>query len=113
VQEVTRRRRAELSRIVDTTPEAWQEPVTTALRSLAVTAGEVPESEWWLGWHDARAVPAADLDSDGTQVDADRAGWAIDCSARAASTVPGGAAVSEAERWSRPRTGPRPRGRGR
>jgi DNA-binding MarR family transcriptional regulator len=51
VQEVTRRRRAELARIVDTTPEAWQEPVTTALRSLAVTAGEVPESEWWLGWH--------------------------------------------------------------
>jgi DNA-binding MarR family transcriptional regulator len=54
VQEVTRRRRAELARLVDTTPEAWQEPVTTALRSLAVTAGEVPESEWWLGWHETR-----------------------------------------------------------
>jgi DNA-binding MarR family transcriptional regulator len=51
VQEVTRRRRTELARIVDTTPDAWQEPVTTALRSLAVTAGELPESEWWLGWH--------------------------------------------------------------
>jgi DNA-binding MarR family transcriptional regulator len=59
VQEVTRRRRTELARIVDTMPEAWQEPVTTALRSLAVTAGEPPDSEWWLGWHqnDASAGP--------------------------------------------------------
>jgi DNA-binding MarR family transcriptional regulator len=52
VQEVTRRRREELARIVDTVPELWQQPVSTALRSLAVTAGEVPDSEWWLGWHD-------------------------------------------------------------
>ena len=51
MQEVTRRRRTELARIVDTTPEVWQEQVTAALRSLAVTAGELPESEWWLGWH--------------------------------------------------------------
>jgi DNA-binding MarR family transcriptional regulator len=52
VQEVTRRRREELSRLVDTVPELWQEPVSAALRSLAVTAGEMPDSEWWLGWHD-------------------------------------------------------------
>lgn len=58
VQEVTRRRRTELARIVDTTPEAWQEPVTTALRALAVTAGELPESEWWLGWHRAEDEPS-------------------------------------------------------
>jgi DNA-binding MarR family transcriptional regulator len=51
VQEVTRRRRAELARIVDTVPELWQEPVSAALRSLALTAGEMPDSEWWLGWH--------------------------------------------------------------
>jgi DNA-binding MarR family transcriptional regulator len=51
VQEVTRRRRTELARLVETMPEVWQEPVTTALRSLALTAGELPESEWWLGWH--------------------------------------------------------------
>jgi DNA-binding MarR family transcriptional regulator len=56
VKEVTRRRRTELARIVDTTPDVWQEPVTTALRSLAVTAGELPESEWWLGWHQAGAA---------------------------------------------------------
>ena len=51
VEEVTRRRRAELVRIVDTVPEVWHEPLTTALRSLAVTAHELPDSEWWLGYH--------------------------------------------------------------
>jgi DNA-binding MarR family transcriptional regulator len=51
VEEVTRRRRTELGRVVDTMPELWQEPVTTALRSLALIAGEPPDSEWWLGWH--------------------------------------------------------------
>jgi DNA-binding MarR family transcriptional regulator len=58
VQEVTRRRRAELTRIVDTVPEVWHESVTTALRSLAVTAGEPADSEWWLGWHSAVDVAA-------------------------------------------------------
>ena len=51
VQEVTRRRRSELVRVVDTVPEIWHEPLTTALRSLADTAGEPADSEWWLGWH--------------------------------------------------------------
>jgi DNA-binding MarR family transcriptional regulator len=60
VEEVTRRRRTELARIVETVPEVWQEPVTTALRSLATTAGELPDSEWWLGWHNAGPAPAAD-----------------------------------------------------
>jgi DNA-binding MarR family transcriptional regulator len=51
VEEVTRRRRVELVRIVDTVPDVWHEPLATALRSLAVTAHELPDSEWWLGWH--------------------------------------------------------------
>lgn len=51
VQEVTRRRRSELVRVVDTVPGVWHEPLTTVLRSLADTAGEPPDSEWWLGWH--------------------------------------------------------------
>jgi DNA-binding MarR family transcriptional regulator len=51
VQGVTDRRRSELVRIVDAVPEVWQEPLTAALRSLADTAGEPPDSEWWLGWH--------------------------------------------------------------
>jgi DNA-binding MarR family transcriptional regulator len=51
VDEITRRRRTELARIVDTMPEVWHAPVTAALRSLAHTAGEPPDSEWWLGWH--------------------------------------------------------------
>ena len=50
VQEVTRRRREELVRLVDTMPRTWHKPVISALRSLADTAGEVPEKEWWLGW---------------------------------------------------------------
>jgi DNA-binding MarR family transcriptional regulator len=58
VNEVTRRRRSELTRIVDTVPDVWHEPLATALRSLAVTAGELPDSEWWLGWHSAAAQPA-------------------------------------------------------
>jgi DNA-binding MarR family transcriptional regulator len=53
VQEVTRRRRSELVRVVDAVPEVWHEPLTAALRSLAVTAGEPADSEWWLGWHSA------------------------------------------------------------
>ncbi len=51
VEEVTRRRRSELVRIVDTVPEVSYEPLTTVLRSLAATAGEPRDSEWWLGWH--------------------------------------------------------------
>ena len=51
VQGVTDRRRSELVRIVDAVPEVWHEPLTAALRSLADTAGEPPDSEWWLGWH--------------------------------------------------------------
>ena len=51
VQGVTDRRRSELVRIVDAVPEVCHEPLTAALRSLADTAGEPPDSEWWLGWH--------------------------------------------------------------
>ena len=47
--------RRELSRIVDTVPEVSYEPLTAALRQLADTAGELPDSEWWLGWHEGDA----------------------------------------------------------
>ena len=50
VEEVMRRRRAELERLVDPMPSRWHKPVVAALRSLAETAGELPEDEWWLGW---------------------------------------------------------------
>jgi DNA-binding MarR family transcriptional regulator len=49
VEEVTERRRDELERLVDDTPLRWHRPVTRVLRSLAESAGEVPEREWWLG----------------------------------------------------------------
>ncbi|MBT8225945.1 MAG: MarR family transcriptional regulator [Dactylosporangium sp.] len=57
VDEVTRRRREELVRIVAVLPGAWHDPVATALRSFAAAAGEVPEHEWWLGWTDSSAQP--------------------------------------------------------
>lgn len=59
VHEVTRRRRAELVRMVDTMPEAWHGPVTAALRSLTTAAGELPDKEWWLGWTTSQAEEAS------------------------------------------------------
>jgi DNA-binding MarR family transcriptional regulator len=53
VEEVTARRREELIRMVKTMPERWHRPVIKALRTLADSAGEVPENEWWMGWHNA------------------------------------------------------------
>ncbi|HST65184.1 MAG TPA: MarR family transcriptional regulator [Mycobacteriales bacterium] len=55
--EITRRRRAEFARIVAELPAVWDEPVATALRALATTAGEVPDSEWWLGLHHVAPDP--------------------------------------------------------
>jgi DNA-binding MarR family transcriptional regulator len=50
VAEVTKRRRAELVRIVAALPSGSVEPATKALRDLAVASGEPAEREWWLGW---------------------------------------------------------------
>jgi DNA-binding MarR family transcriptional regulator len=52
VEQVTQRRRDELTRIVAAMPATWHEPLTTALRTFATAAGEPPETEWWLGWTD-------------------------------------------------------------
>jgi DNA-binding MarR family transcriptional regulator len=51
VQDVISRRRAELERIVAETAGVWQPAVTGALTAFAAAAGEMPEQEWWLGWH--------------------------------------------------------------
>jgi DNA-binding MarR family transcriptional regulator len=50
VEEVTRRRRAELKKILARLPDEDRRPVLTALRAFAAAAGEVPEQEWSLGW---------------------------------------------------------------
>jgi DNA-binding MarR family transcriptional regulator len=50
VDEVTRRRRAEIARILRRMPLADQGPVLVALRAFADAAGEVPEQAWSLGW---------------------------------------------------------------
>jgi len=59
VDEVTRRRRAELERLVKAMPAAWHASVAAGLRALTEAAGEPPESEWWLGWQtDPNTAPA-------------------------------------------------------
>jgi len=50
VEEVTRRRRAEITRIVRRMPKTDREAVLLALRAFATAAGEVPEQDWSLGW---------------------------------------------------------------
>jgi DNA-binding MarR family transcriptional regulator len=54
VDEVTRRRRAELERIVDALPAASHGAVAEALRSLASTTGEIADEDWWMGWANDR-----------------------------------------------------------
>jgi DNA-binding MarR family transcriptional regulator len=51
VAEVSHRRRAEISRIVERMPTSDRALVVKAVRAFAEAAGEVPEQEWSLGWH--------------------------------------------------------------
>lgn len=50
IEEVTRRRRAEIAGILSRLPKANRRPVLTALTAFADAAGEVPEQDWSLGW---------------------------------------------------------------
>jgi DNA-binding MarR family transcriptional regulator len=50
VEDVTRRRRDELSCVVAAMPDSSHVPLTTALHAFAAAAGEPTEQEWWLGW---------------------------------------------------------------
>ncbi|HEY6526155.1 MAG TPA: hypothetical protein VIY10_20385, partial [Solirubrobacteraceae bacterium] len=50
VGEVSRRRRAEIGRIVRRIPVPSRPQVVGALQAFADAAGEVPEQEWSLGW---------------------------------------------------------------
>jgi DNA-binding MarR family transcriptional regulator len=50
VAEVSRRRHAEIRRIVRRIPAASRPLVVTALQAFAEAAGEVPEQDWSLGW---------------------------------------------------------------
>jgi DNA-binding MarR family transcriptional regulator len=51
VAEVSRRRRAEIGRIVERMPSSHRPLVVEALRAFADAAGEVPEQDWSLGWN--------------------------------------------------------------
>ena len=50
VEQVIRRRREELVRLVAATADLWQPVVTDALTAFAEAAGEIGEQDWWLGW---------------------------------------------------------------
>jgi DNA-binding MarR family transcriptional regulator len=50
VEEVTQRRRTELINLVKAVPTPARAALTDALRALSAAAGDVPESEWWMGW---------------------------------------------------------------
>jgi DNA-binding MarR family transcriptional regulator len=50
VAEVTRRRRAELARLLAALPPDQHEPVIAAFRAFAAAAGELPEPGAALGW---------------------------------------------------------------
>lgn len=50
VAKVTRRRRAEIRRIVERMSPQEQTGAVAGLRALANAAGEVPEQQWWLGF---------------------------------------------------------------
>jgi DNA-binding MarR family transcriptional regulator len=50
VEHVTRRRRAEISAILERMPRADRHQVLVALRGFADAAGEVPEQDWSSGW---------------------------------------------------------------
>lgn len=50
VQEVTRRRRREIERIVADVPPRLRRSLVHALRAFADAAGEIPEQAWSLGW---------------------------------------------------------------
>jgi DNA-binding MarR family transcriptional regulator len=50
VDAVTRRRRAEITRLLDAVPLDAQRSMVLSLGQLAEAAGEVPEQDWSTGW---------------------------------------------------------------
>jgi DNA-binding MarR family transcriptional regulator len=50
VEEVSKRRRQEIARILRRLPVSDRRPALKALRAFADAAGEVPEQDWALGW---------------------------------------------------------------
>ena len=52
LRQVTRRRRAEVGRILEAMPSAGRAKLVVALRAFAEAAGEIPEQDWSLGWRE-------------------------------------------------------------
>jgi DNA-binding MarR family transcriptional regulator len=50
VDAVTKKRRAEIARLLDAIPPERQDALVDALQRLTAAAGEVPEQDWSTGW---------------------------------------------------------------
>lgn len=50
VDQVTRRRREALARVVSSMEGPWDPGIAAGLRAFAAATGEVPEEQWWMGW---------------------------------------------------------------
>jgi DNA-binding MarR family transcriptional regulator len=50
IDDVSARRRLEITDLLATIPPETQRSVATALAQLAESAGEVPEQDWTTGW---------------------------------------------------------------
>ena len=56
VDQVSARRREELSRAVAQMPGRWPAGVVEALHAFAAVTGEIPEGQWWMGWQSTDPV---------------------------------------------------------
>jgi DNA-binding MarR family transcriptional regulator len=57
VAEVTRRRRAELTRMVAAIPTRSHAELVEILYAVSAAAGEPQEADWWIAWHDDADEP--------------------------------------------------------
>jgi DNA-binding MarR family transcriptional regulator len=57
VDEVTRRRREELQRVVAAIPASGHAALVRGLRAFTDATGEPRDDEWWLGWQDESGAP--------------------------------------------------------
>jgi DNA-binding MarR family transcriptional regulator len=57
VDEVTRRRREELTRVVAAIPVSGHAALVRGLRAFTDATGEPRDDEWWLGWQDESGEP--------------------------------------------------------
>jgi DNA-binding MarR family transcriptional regulator len=58
VTEVTRRRRADIARLVGSIPREAHAGLVHGLKAFTAASGELSDDEWWLGWQEGPAEAA-------------------------------------------------------